>query len=94
MGEVFKTHFETGGTFLDFDPSRLKNFYDDQFEKGKDLAKKVKEEQDLQRKSTGDFDTVNDDPISKLKELSKLKSDGVITEEEFELLKKKVIDSE
>jgi len=94
LGEVFKTHFETGGTFLDFDPSRLKNFYDDQFEKGKDLAKKVKEEQDLQRKSTGDFDTVNDDPISKLKELSKLKSDGVITEEEFELLKKKVIDSE
>ena len=27
LGEVFKKHFETGGTFLDFDPARLKNYY-------------------------------------------------------------------
>jgi uncharacterized protein (DUF697 family) len=94
LGEVFKTHFETGGTFLDFDPSRLKKFYDDQFEKGKDLARKVKEEQDNQDKSNGEYNTVDEDPISKLKELAKLKSDGVISEEEFEVLKKKVIGSE
>ena len=27
LGEVFKTHFEMGGTILDFDPEALKKFY-------------------------------------------------------------------
>ena len=94
LGEVFKTHFETGGTFLDFDPSRLKNFYDEQFEKGKDLAKKVKEEQEKESKKNGSkAEILDDDPVAKLKELSQLKADGVINEEEFEALKKKIIES-
>ncbi|MEJ6807048.1 MAG: hypothetical protein QNK64_03150 [Saprospiraceae bacterium] len=29
--EVFKKHFETGGTFLDFDPDRLNKYYDEKF---------------------------------------------------------------
>ena len=33
-----------------------------------------------------------DDPLVKLKELGELKSSGVITEEEFEKMKKKIID--
>ena len=35
LGEVFKKHFETGGTFLDFDVKRLKKMYNEKFEKGK-----------------------------------------------------------
>ena len=35
LGEVFKKHFETGGTFLDFDMKRLKKMYNEKFEKGK-----------------------------------------------------------
>jgi len=92
LGEVFKTHFETGGTFLDFDPSRLKNFYDEQFEKGKDLAKKVKEEQDKEESSSATTDYDSEDPISKLKELNQLKSDGAITQGEYDILKKKIIE--
>ena len=38
LGEVFKKHFETGGTFLDFDPGRLKKMYNEMFEKGKKYA--------------------------------------------------------
>ncbi|MDA9872758.1 hypothetical protein N9C25_00915 [Saprospiraceae bacterium] len=30
-GEVFKKHFETGGTFLDFDPDRFNKYYDEKF---------------------------------------------------------------
>ena len=45
LGEVFKTHFESGGTILDFDPDRLKNMYKDQFEKGKEHAKNWSKEQ-------------------------------------------------
>ena len=38
LGEVFKKHFETGGTFLDFEPSRLKKYYNEKFEKGKEIV--------------------------------------------------------
>lgn len=44
LGEVFKKHFETGGTFLDFDPARLKKYYDEKFEKGKQMARDMEKE--------------------------------------------------
>jgi uncharacterized protein (DUF697 family) len=44
LGQVFRKHFESGGTFLDFEPSRVKKFYDEQFEKGKVIAKDMDEE--------------------------------------------------
>jgi uncharacterized protein (DUF697 family) len=52
LGQVFKRHFEYGGTFVDFDTSRFKNFYDEQFEKGKKVAEEVKKEEE-NKKTTG-----------------------------------------
>ena len=109
LGEVFKKHFETGGTILDFDPERLKNYYKEKFEKGKQVAKdlnnqeategsvSVKEEiVDIVEEeipvAEAKSDTEGDDIIARLKELGELKSSGVITEEEFEKMKKKLID--
>jgi uncharacterized protein (DUF697 family) len=86
LGEVFRKHFETGGTFLDFDPSRLKKYYNEKFEKGKKVAKKIKEEQEHVKKAA---ETKNS--LDKLKDLAKLKEDGMITDEEFEKMKKKII---
>jgi uncharacterized protein (DUF697 family) len=40
IGKVFVQHFESGGTFLTFDPKRVRDYYAQQFEKGK---KEVKE---------------------------------------------------
>ena len=96
LGEVFKKHFETGGTFLDFDPARLKKMYNEMFEKGKKYAYQVKKEQD---KKVAAGETVLekaklDDPVEKLKQLAKLKKDGVIDEEEFQAFKKKLIGDE
>lgn len=31
LGKVFVLHFESGGTFLDFDPDRVRKFYDEHF---------------------------------------------------------------
>jgi uncharacterized protein (DUF697 family) len=45
LGQVFSKHFATGGTFLDFEPSRVRKFYNEQFEKGKIIAKEIKEEE-------------------------------------------------
>jgi len=35
LGEVFKRHFDSGGTILDFDTERLRKIYKEKFEKGK-----------------------------------------------------------
>jgi uncharacterized protein (DUF697 family) len=35
IGRVFIQHFESGGTFLDFDPEKVKQYFKDQFQQGK-----------------------------------------------------------
>ncbi|MBP7184362.1 MAG: DUF697 domain-containing protein [Saprospiraceae bacterium] len=106
LGEVFKRHFESGGTILDFDVDNFKKYYDDKFEKGKTVAKEWKDEADAQRKDNPSssatsnepkaaanekMDILSPDAISKVKELAKLKDDGIITDQEFQDLKKKVL---
>ena len=105
LGEVFKKHFETGGTFLDFDPARVKKYYDEKFEKGKQMAKEMEKEV---RKSHDKAEKIADsaetgtktsedsnskDIVSQLKALNDLKNEGAITEEEFDELKKKLFDA-
>ena len=105
LGEVFKKHFESGGTILDFDPDRLRKHYREKFEKGKKVAKEMASNEtsnevppvvaDVPAASTGSSTTDSeqvDDVISRLKELANLKDNGVLSQEEFELMKKKLID--
>jgi uncharacterized protein (DUF697 family) len=86
LGEVFKSHFETGGTILDFDVERLKKYYNEKFEKGKEVAEEL-------HKNTPKKEPENvvNDKLSQLQQLAKLKEDGIISEEEFTELKKKII---
>lgn len=88
LGEVFKKHFETGGTFLDFDSERLKKYYNEKFEKGKEVAEELRKKQDLTAKAA---DATSG--IEKLKELADMKAAGILTDEEFEIMKKKIINS-
>ena len=100
LGEVFKKHFETGGTILDFDPGRLKKMYKEKFEKGKKVAEELKKKKDAaspqeENVSAGETGAVMDDysdAISKLKELSSLRASGVITEEEFGRMKARLLE--
>lgn len=39
VGQVFIQHFESGGTFLTFDPEKVKGYFQEEFEKGKEFAK-------------------------------------------------------
>jgi len=103
VGEVFKRHLETGGTVLDFDASRLKRLYDELFEKGKELANDLREEgRSTEVKVSGEASVVIDSvdqesketgasKVNQIKELAKLKSEGFISEDEFELLKKELL---
>ncbi|MFK7770969.1 MAG: DUF697 domain-containing protein [Saprospiraceae bacterium] len=98
LGEVFKKHFETGGTFLDFDMDRLTKMYKEKFEKGKKVAEKIKKEQErkqevvekVEHKEAAKKD--QKDVISRLTKLGELKEKGVISDEEFQAMKKKLIE--
>lgn len=115
LGQVFKSHFDTGGTILDFDAARLKKLYKEQFEKGKKVAEELKKQNEAKRKaeeaaSTGETPVASEfvpdtaaspadskptsdaDVITRLKELGELKAAGIITEEEFEKMKKRILD--
>ena len=108
LGEVFKKHFESGGTILDFDPERLKKYYEQKFEKGKTVAQDIAKEETpegeepaesilLTEEEVTKVPAVETEPeekdiLSKLKELGALKTQGIISEEEFETMKKKLID--
>lgn len=105
LGEVFKKHFETGGTFLDFDPARLKKYYDEKFEKGKQMAKEMEKDvreghdkaekaaDSKETKASSSADSSAKDVVSQLKALNDLKEQGAITQEEFDELKKKLFDA-
>jgi hypothetical protein len=41
---VFIKHFETGGSFFNFDPKRMKAYYDEKFKEGKEVASDMKKE--------------------------------------------------
>lgn len=128
LGQVFKQHFETGGTFLDFDVDRLRKYYSEQFEKGKKVAEDIRKEDDEEkaeappkgkpkrRRKAGatteaepkpeveataeseaaeavveeTIDTM-DAALKKLQDLAKLRDDKVITEAEFQKMKKKMM---
>ena len=41
LGKVFIQHFEAGGTFLDFDPEKVKDYFKAQFEEGRKQGEKL-----------------------------------------------------
>lgn len=100
LGEVFKLHFSKGGTILDFDPDRLRKYYKEKFEKGKKVVTQMKTEEAPKTPPestahTASDSIVEDDPqdvLTRLKELGELKASGVISDEEFDKMKKKLID--
>ena len=98
LGEVFRKHFETGGTFLDFDTERLSKMYREKFEKGKKVAEQIRKEQAAKEKAVKKASKAEQkkegqkDVISRLKEIGELKEKGLISDEEFATMKKKLID--
>ena len=118
IGEVFKKHFESGGTILDFDTERLKKLYKEKFEKGKKVAEQLKKEEEGKKENAKKVKKVKveskekktkveeevaldrdaevktkDEILNRLKELASLKEQGILSEKEFQEMKKKLIDS-
>lgn len=45
LGNVFIQHFESGGTFLDFDADKVKEYFRAQFEEGRKMATMMEQEE-------------------------------------------------
>ncbi|MEO0340418.1 MAG: SHOCT domain-containing protein, partial [Bacteroidota bacterium] len=119
LGQVFKRHFDSGGTILDFDTDRLKKMYNEQFEKGKKVAEQLRKEQETKteeekaaeqaqteeaikaaaaqaeaeaKEAAMEAKKVRDKEIlDRLKEAADLKDRGILSDEEFEDLKKRLL---
>jgi uncharacterized protein (DUF697 family) len=106
IGMVFIQHFESGGNLFDFDASKVKDFYNEQFEKGKKVAQDMKDKYDKRNddddekasstkgepKSDTESAGKEGNPLEKLKELKKLHEEGILSEEEFQKMKEKILD--
>lgn len=82
MGQVFIRHFESGGSFFDFDIGKGKKVYEEEFKKGKEYASGVQ---------TKDTKSNKAEVFAKLDKLVKLKNNGVITEAEFKSKKEELL---
>jgi len=90
IGQVFIWHFSTGGDFMDFNFEKAKEIYEEEFEVGKKVAKDL-DKDDVPPTATPAEPEEN--PYEKLERLSALKDKGVITEEDFETQKNRILDS-
>jgi uncharacterized protein (DUF697 family) len=43
IGQVFIQHFESGGTFLDFEPAKVRDYFRRQFGRGRELASEARQ---------------------------------------------------
>lgn len=89
LGEVFKRHFSEGGTFLNFDWSSFKNFYNEKFEKGKEYSARVRKEYEEQHKN--DFRHSTNETLDALQRLHGMKVSGAINEEDYNKLKAEIM---
>jgi uncharacterized protein (DUF697 family) len=79
IGQVAISHFENGGTFANLDMNAARRAYEEEFERGKQVAKNMASE----KKGA----------LDELERLGQLRDKGVITAQEFEEQKKRVLAS-
>lgn len=82
LGQVAVGHFEGSGTLSSINLDAAKQAYEEELEKGKRVAAKMAEEK------AGSKDT-----FTKLERLSQLKDKGVISEDDYDAMKKKLLDT-
>jgi uncharacterized protein (DUF697 family) len=77
IGRVAINHFEKGGTFADIDMNAARRVYEQEVERGKQVAK--------------DLSGEKKDSLDKLERLAMLRDKGVISPEDFEEQKKRIL---
>jgi len=88
LGHTFKKHFESGGNLLNVNTETLKNIFKQELKKGKKVAEEMKTNPTEDAGGMKSSETV----FHLIERLSVLRDKGVITEEDFESQKQKLLD--
>ena len=84
LGHAAIRHFDAGGDFFDIDFSKVKEMYEEFFRKGKDVALQLYKKQKAASSKK--------DILKALEQLVEMKEKGLLTEEEFQERKQKLLE--
>ncbi len=104
IGQVFKRHFGGGGDLFDFNLDKAKKIFEEELEKGKKVAQELekmrhskpedkKEEEPAGARPEPDKSGKAKEVFDQLERLAELRDKGVVTEEEFQVQKDKLLAS-
>lgn len=88
VGQVFIRHFSTGADLFDFDPEASKAYYERYFQEGKDKAAQWEKEKKNRAKASSN---PSEEALQKLERLAELRDKGVLSDEEFQRMKEKLL---
>ncbi|MCS6894541.1 MAG: DUF697 domain-containing protein [Bacteroidia bacterium] len=83
VGKVFAEHFASGGTLRDFDTNTAKRAYERAFREGQKVYEDVRNQPPT---------PTPEDPYEQLRKLYELHKAGVLTAEEYEAQKRKILE--
>ena len=93
IGQVVARHFDSGGSIVEFDKEDLKDFYEEQVEKGKEMIEEWQStiNETLEEVSTPVEEIFENELETKLAKLESLKEAGLVTETEYKRIKKRIL---
>jgi uncharacterized protein (DUF697 family) len=95
LGQVFIKHLNSGGSLENFNITEAREVFKKEFEKGKEFAEKIRQQQKGSSNSGSSKESTTESSgliFEKLRQLGELREKGIVTEEEFQIQKKKLLD--
>lgn len=84
LGHVVAHHFQNGGTLENLDFKKARQEYSEEIDTGKKVAEDLRQDQ-------GSAKSDSDETIDKLRKMAELRDQGIITADEFQKLKEKLL---
>jgi hypothetical protein len=96
IGQVFVSHYETGGTNENFDAEAFRKLYEQELKKGKEMAKNMGKNGNNSNNSNNTETPQKempktDDIVDQIKKLGDLKDKGLLSDDEFKAAKAKLL---
>jgi len=85
LGHVVANHFQQGGTLQDLDLTSAKKEFSEEIDNGKKVVETIKPEQPVLQNDS-------EEAIEKIRRLADLRDQGIITAEEFQRLKDRLLE--
>jgi len=90
LGKAFASHFAEGGSLSDLNKEKVKKIYEEKLKEGKKIAKKLKDKY-LKLLETPEGKEKERKMGRRLKDLADMKKKKLITDEEYEKMRKEII---